>query len=220
MTQFQMQGSCLEVDKLEAEGRVSRTGSFGFCFFVAPLWPPASLCCLTRLCCITCLCCTACVCMLDVMTCMRACCLTLARLCGPAAQPQSLRVWASFSTLTCLCVCLCVVAGWLQYDEATRLSADRLESQLHKVQQTIQDDREKNMETPYALIIDGKALLYALSPRLRQLFLEVRQGAWQRAAANTVKVTLRFQAVCVDIYGLMLHRLMLHKLMLHRLMYA
>lgn len=27
MTQFQMQGSCLEVDKLEAEGRVSRKGS-------------------------------------------------------------------------------------------------------------------------------------------------------------------------------------------------
>lgn len=27
MTQFQMQGACLETDKLEAEGRVSRTGS-------------------------------------------------------------------------------------------------------------------------------------------------------------------------------------------------
>lgn len=27
MTQFQMQGACLETDKLEAEGRVSRTGA-------------------------------------------------------------------------------------------------------------------------------------------------------------------------------------------------
>lgn len=58
-------------------------------------------------------------------------------------------------------------------EEATRISAERLESQLHKVKQTIEDDREKAQETPYALIIDGKALLYALSPRLRQLFLEV-----------------------------------------------
>jgi hypothetical protein len=41
------------------------------------------------------------------------------------------------------------------------------------------------METPYALIIDGKALLYALSPRLRQLFLEVRQ----RAAATIATCT-------------------------------
>lgn len=60
-----------------------------------------------------------------------------------------------------------------QFEEATRLSAERLESQLHKVKQTIEEDKVKGMETPYALIIDGKALLYALSPRLRQLFLEV-----------------------------------------------
>lgn len=62
----------------------------------------------------------------------------------------------------------------LQMDEATALSAVRLESQFQKVKQTIEDDKLKGMETPYALIIDGKALLYALSPRLRQLFLEVR----------------------------------------------
>lgn len=61
----------------------------------------------------------------------------------------------------------------LQIEEATRISAERLESQLHKVKQTIDDDKENGQETPYALIIDGKALLYALSPRLRQLFLEV-----------------------------------------------
>jgi len=62
-------------------------------------------------------------------------------------------------------------------DEATALSAVRLESQFQKVKQTIEDDKLKGMETPYALIIDGKALLYALSPRLRQLFLEVSEGA-------------------------------------------
>jgi hypothetical protein len=67
------------------------------------------------------------------------------------------------------------------------LSADRLESQLHKVQQTIQEDKEKNMETPYALIIDGKALLYALSPRLRQLFLEVSWGCLQCTIATSVQ---------------------------------
>jgi hypothetical protein len=61
----------------------------------------------------------------------------------------------------------------VQIEEATLISADRLESQLHKVKQTIDDDKDKGQETPYALIIDGKALLYALSPRLRQLFLEV-----------------------------------------------
>jgi hypothetical protein len=61
-----------------------------------------------------------------------------------------------------------------QHDEATQLSAERLESQLSKVKKTIEEDKSEQMETPYALIIDGKALLYALSPRLRQLFLEVR----------------------------------------------
>lgn len=64
-----------------------------------------------------------------------------------------------------------------QFDEATHLSAERLESQLHKVKQTIEDDKQTGMATPYALIIDGRALLYALSPRLRQLFLEVRLHA-------------------------------------------
>lgn len=70
--------------------------------------------------------------------------------------------------------CLARAVACLQIEEATRISAERLESQLHKVKHTIQDDKEKGQETPYALIIDGKALLYALSPRLRQLFLEVR----------------------------------------------
>ena len=57
------------------------------------------------------------------------------------------------------------------------MSAERLESQLHKVKQTIEEDKQAAMATPYALIIDGRALLYALSPRLRQLFLEVRPAA-------------------------------------------
>lgn len=61
----------------------------------------------------------------------------------------------------------------LQFDEATLIAANRLESQLHKVKQTIEDDKQTGMATPYALVIDGRALLYALSPRLRQLFLEV-----------------------------------------------
>jgi hypothetical protein len=114
MTQFQMQGSCLEVDKLEAEGRVSRSATeSGACCCVALRSPAACLCCLARLCCITCLCWTACVCMLHVMACMRACWSTLACLCGPAAQPRPMRLWASYSTLACLyiclCICLCVV---------------------------------------------------------------------------------------------------------------
>eukprot|EP00879_Flechtneria_rotunda_P010836 GHRR01011325.1.p1 GENE.GHRR01011325.1~~GHRR01011325.1.p1 ORF type:complete len:1369 (+),score=416.83 GHRR01011325.1:1346-5452(+) len=58
-------------------------------------------------------------------------------------------------------------------EEATQLSAQRLESQLIKVQHTIAEDQQAKVATSYALIIDGKALLYALSPRLRQLFLEV-----------------------------------------------
>lgn len=96
--------------------------------------------------------------------------------------------------------CLCVVGGWLQYEEATRLSADRLESQLHKVQQTIQEDKEKNMETPYALIIDGKALLYALSPRLRQLFLEV---SWGCLATYSSRHFHTQPAHCVGLHRLM-----------------
>jgi hypothetical protein len=65
----------------------------------------------------------------------------------------------------------------LQFEEATQLSAERLQQQLEKVQQTIEADKgeaEKGLAMSYALIIDGKALLYALSPRLRQLFLAVR----------------------------------------------
>lgn len=69
---------------------------------------------------------------------------------------------------------LCLLLWLLQFDEATALSAERLENQFQKVRQTIDEDKRNGMETPYALIIDGKALLYALSPRLRQLFLEVR----------------------------------------------
>lgn len=82
-----------------------------------------------------------------------------------------------FTELTaCLLLRVCRLCC-SKIEEATRISAERLESQLHKVKQTIEDDREKVQETPYALIIDGKALLYALSPRLRQLFLEVgRRG--------------------------------------------
>jgi hypothetical protein len=37
------------------------------------------------------------------------------------------------------------------------------------------DDAAAKLPVKYALIIDGKALLYALSPMLRDLFLEVRQ---------------------------------------------
>lgn len=102
-------------------------------------------------------------------------------------------IWATCATVAseqqaCLCCipsltfcCLCA----LQFDEATHMSAERLESQLHKVKQTIEEDKQAAMATPYALIIDGRALLYALSPRLRQLFLEVRPAAiaWAGAVA-------------------------------------
>ncbi|WIA12055.1 hypothetical protein OEZ85_012134 [Tetradesmus obliquus] len=58
-------------------------------------------------------------------------------------------------------------------DEATQLSVERLESQLNKVARTMEEDAAANIGMQYALVIDGKALLYALSPRLRQQFLMV-----------------------------------------------
>lgn len=59
-------------------------------------------------------------------------------------------------------------------EEATQLSVERLESQLNKVARTMEEDAAANIGMQYALVIDGKALLYALSPRLRQQFLMVR----------------------------------------------
>jgi hypothetical protein len=59
-------------------------------------------------------------------------------------------------------------------EEATQLSVERLESQLNKVGRTMEEDAAANISMQYALVIDGKALLYALSPRLRQQFLMVR----------------------------------------------
>jgi hypothetical protein len=59
-------------------------------------------------------------------------------------------------------------------EEATQLSVERLESQLNKVARTMEEDAAANISMQYALVIDGKALLYALSPRLRQQFLMVR----------------------------------------------
>jgi hypothetical protein len=58
-------------------------------------------------------------------------------------------------------------------EEATQLSVERLESQLNKVARTMEEDAAANIGMQYALVIDGKALLYALSPRLRQQFLMV-----------------------------------------------
>ncbi|KAF6253363.1 hypothetical protein COO60DRAFT_1547131 [Scenedesmus sp. NREL 46B-D3] len=58
-------------------------------------------------------------------------------------------------------------------EEATQLSVERLESQLNKVARTMEEDAAANNSMQYALVIDGKALLYALSPRLRQQFLMV-----------------------------------------------
>lgn len=59
------------------------------------------------------------------------------------------------------------------------MSAERLESQLAKVAHTIEEDAAANVPMQYALVIDGKALLYALSPRLRQQFLQVSDaGSW------------------------------------------
>jgi hypothetical protein len=40
----------------------------------------------------------------------------------------------------------------------------------------LEEDAESGLGLRYALVIDGKALLYALSPMLRSLFLEVRGG--------------------------------------------
>lgn len=53
------------------------------------------------------------------------------------------------------------------------MAAERLGSQLTKVQRTMEEDAAAGITMSYALIIDGKALLYALSPRLRQQFLQV-----------------------------------------------
>ena len=64
----------------------------------------------------------------------------------------------------------------VQHDEATRVAADRLGNQLTKVQRTMEEDAGAGIIMSYALIIDGKALLYALSPRLRQQFLAVSHG--------------------------------------------
>lgn len=48
---------------------------------------------------------------------------------------------------------------------------------MAKVQRTMDEDAEAGLSMSYALIIDGKALLYALSPRLRQHFLSVGVAA-------------------------------------------
>eukprot|EP00878_Enallax_costatus_P006567 GHUV01006885.1.p1 GENE.GHUV01006885.1~~GHUV01006885.1.p1 ORF type:complete len:874 (+),score=262.00 GHUV01006885.1:436-3057(+) len=60
-----------------------------------------------------------------------------------------------------------------RHEDATRVAADRLGNQLTKVQRTMEEDAAAGIIMSYALIIDGKALLYALSPRLRQQFLAV-----------------------------------------------
>lgn len=44
---------------------------------------------------------------------------------------------------------------------------------LLQVGDTIQEGHAAKRGVSYALIIDGKALLYALSPKLKDLFLEV-----------------------------------------------
>lgn len=69
-------------------------------------------------------------------------------------------------------------------EAAMAVSAERLESQLLKVQRTIDEDAAAGIAMGYALIIDGKALLYALSPRLRQLFLQVHALLVQPVAAH------------------------------------
>jgi magnesium-transporting ATPase (P-type) len=145
MTQFQMQGACLETDKLEAEGRVSTTVLSLLCHEAAVAYSGSLL--------------------------------SMSRLDLGASSCACWRLCHVADIAACCCLCA-VCAAAAQIEEATRISAERLESQLHKVKQTIEEDREKAQETPYALIIDGKALLYALSPRLRQLFLEVGGRPW------------------------------------------
>lgn len=64
----------------------------------------------------------------------------------------------------------------MQMEEATQIAAERLESQLAKVEALMEDDTANGITMDYALVIDGKALLYALSPRLRATFLQARLG--------------------------------------------
>lgn len=43
----------------------------------------------------------------------------------------------------------------------------------NQIARTLSEDADSKIPVKYALVIDGKALLYALSPMLRDLFLEV-----------------------------------------------
>lgn len=45
----------------------------------------------------------------------------------------------------------------------------------------LQEEQTAKVPVKYALVIDGKALLYALSPKLRELFLKVRSVAVSHA---------------------------------------
>jgi hypothetical protein len=53
------------------------------------------------------------------------------------------------------------------------LAGQHVQSELERVARVFTEDAEAGVSVRYALVVDGKALLYALSPMLRELFLRV-----------------------------------------------
>ncbi|GBF89503.1 phospholipid-transporting ATPase [Raphidocelis subcapitata] len=58
-------------------------------------------------------------------------------------------------------------------EDAMLLAGQHVQSELERIATTLADDAAAGVAARYALVVDGRALLYALSPMLRRRFLDV-----------------------------------------------
>lgn len=81
-------------------------------------------------------------------------------------------------------MCMCIAGGCklgsLQCCSGSERYAGAERPTRSQVARVLEEDAAAKVSVKYALVIDGKALLYALSPMLRGLFLQVGKG-WVRS---------------------------------------